>query len=154
MRRNVAARCSLIPLVSLFLCGVALAVVELDTFHYERPIRVLRGRVTGFGQVVPGFWVDVYEEAKVSPDNSVSGDRTNQQNKVASAEPDGNGEFSVKDLPKGVYEVEFGNHGGGGYDVLSVLVNVDPKGTNDRLCVNLSLEGGGGKSSVVKCSAK
>jgi hypothetical protein len=40
-----------------------------------------------------------------------------------------------------------------GYDVLSVLVNVDPKGTAGALCVNLDLEGDG-QSNVFNCFAK
>ncbi|HWC18082.1 MAG TPA: hypothetical protein VG498_13765, partial [Terriglobales bacterium] len=63
-------------------------------------------------------------------------------------------EFTVKHLPKGFYEVEFGNHGMGGYDVLSVLVNVDPKGKHAALCVNLGLESGEGRSSVFNCFGK
>jgi hypothetical protein len=77
-----------------------------------------------------------------------------RQNKVASVKPNGQGEFSIKNLPKGFYEVEVGNHGGGGYHVLSVLVNVDPKGANDKLCVDLSLEGGNPESTVAECGLK
>ena len=77
-----------------------------------------------------------------------------KQTKVASMEPNDKGEFSIKHLPKGFYEVEVGNHGGGGDHVLSVLVKVDPKGPNDKLCVDLSLEGGNAQSTVAKCGAR
>jgi hypothetical protein len=77
-----------------------------------------------------------------------------RQTQVASVEPNDKGEFSVKHLPKGFYEVEVGNRGMGGYHVLSVLVNVDPEGTNDRLCTDLNLEGGSAHSTVAKCGTK
>ncbi|HTC95169.1 MAG TPA: hypothetical protein VK699_17115 [Terriglobales bacterium] len=101
------------------------------------------------------LWVDVYNNAQVWLDDSMSMvERRKRQTKVASVELNYKGEFSIKHLPKGFYEVEIGNHGGGGYSDLHVLVNVDPKGTNDRLCVDLGLEVGPADSSVAKCSAK
>jgi hypothetical protein len=81
-------------------------------------------------------------------------DQRKKQAKVASVEPNNNGEFSIKHLRNVFYEVEIGNHGMGGYYVQSVLVNVDPNGTNDRLCVDLGLEGAGRDSTVAKCSAR
>jgi hypothetical protein len=43
--------------------------------------------------------------------------------------------LKVKSLPKGFYELEFGNWGMGSYNILSLLVNVDPKGIDDRLWI-------------------
>jgi hypothetical protein len=80
-------------------------------------------------------------------------ERRKRQPKVTSVQPKEDGEFSIKHLPKGFYEVEFGNHGMGGYNVLSVLVSVDPNGESGALCVNLALEGTG-QSSVFNCFAK
>jgi len=139
----------------LFLVSLSFAVIIHETVCYERPVRSIRGRVAGDGQVVPVFWVDVYDNARVCLDDAMPEvEKRKRQTKVASVEPDGNGEFNVTHLRKGFYEVEFGNHGRGGYNILTVLVTVDPKGTEDRLCVNLSLEGGGSRSSVAKCSPK
>jgi hypothetical protein len=139
----------------LFLASVSFAVIVHDTVRYERPVRSIRGRVTGYGQVVPVFWVDVYDNAQVSLDNSMPPvEKRKKQTKVASVEPNERGEFNIKHLPKGFYEVEFGNHGGGGYNDLSVLVNVDPKGTNDKLCVDVSLESGPGQNTATKCGAQ
>jgi hypothetical protein len=148
MPRKVAVSCPLILLVFLSLTGVTFAVIEVETFHYERPIRVLRGRVTGFGQVVPGFWVDVFKKARESPD------RLNPQDEVASAEPDSNGEFNFKSLPNGVYEVEFGNRGRGGYNTVALIVEINPRGAKDRLCVDVGLESAAPKSSVRRCTSK
>ena len=99
--------------------------------------------------------MDVYDNAQVCLDDSMPPvEQRKRQTKVASVEPNAKGEFSIKRLLKGLYEVEVGNHGGGGYHVLSVLVNLDPKGTSDKLCVDLSLEGGDTKSTVANCDAK
>lgn len=155
MLNSSAGKCAAIS-VSLFLCvGIAFAVVVHDTVEYERPVSAIRGRVTGFGQVVPILMVDVYNNAQVWLDNSLAPvEKRKRQTKVASVQPNTNGEFNVARLRKGFYEVEFGNRANGGYNILSVLVNVDPKGTKDSLCVDLSLEGGGGQSKVNKCGAK
>jgi len=100
-------------------------------------------------------WVDVYDNAQVCLDDSMAPvEQRKRQTRLASVEPNDKGEFSIKHLPKGFYEVEVGNHGGGGYHVLSVLVNVDSKGVNDRLCVDLSLEGGNAESTVAKCGVQ
>lgn len=135
----------------LFLVGVSLAVINHDTARYERPVRAIRGRVTSLGCVMRVVWVDVYDNAQVRVDDSMPfAEQRKRQTKVASVEPNGKGEFNIKNLPKGCYEVEFGNRGMGGYNVLSVLVEVDPKGRKDTLCVDLSIESGGGRSKVAK----
>jgi hypothetical protein len=139
----------------LFLGSVSFAVIVHDTVRYERPVRSIRGRVTGYGQVLPVFWVDVYDNAQVCLDGSMPPvEKRKKQTKVASVEPNEKGEFNIKHLPRGFYEVEFGNHGGGGYNDLSVLVNVDPMGTNDKLCVDVSLESGLGQNTATKCGAQ
>jgi len=101
-------------------------------------------------------WVDVYDNAQLRLDSSLTpAEQRNRQSLVTSAEPDENGKFKIKHLPNGFYEVEFGNHGMGGWNILSVLVSVDEEGTADKLCVNLSLESAGEpRSGVTKCGAK
>ena len=139
----------------ILLVSVSFAVIIHDTVHYERPVTSIRGRVTGYGQVVRAFWVDVYDNAKVCLDDAMPPvEKRKRQTKVASVEPNERGEFNIKHLPKGFYEVEFGNHGGGGYNELSVLVDVDPKGTNEKLCVDLGLESGPGQNTATKCGAR
>jgi hypothetical protein len=155
MLTNKALKTTLILVGLLLFVSLAFAVIIQTTVRYELPVRAIRGRVTGpTGDVISVIWVDVYDNAQVCLDDSMPPvEKKKRQTKVASVEPNPNGEFSIKHLPKGFYEVEFGNHGMGGYNVLSVLVNVDPKGTKDRLCVNLSLEGGG-ENRVAKCGPK
>lgn len=155
LTKNVR-KITLIMVGLLLFVSFAFAVIIQDTVRYDQPVRAIRGRVTGpRGDVISVIWVDVYDNAQVCLDDSMPAvEKRKRQTKVASVEPNANGEFNIKHLPKGFYEVEFGNHGMGGYNVLSLLVNVDPKGTKDSLCVNLSLEGGGGENRVAKCSAK
>jgi hypothetical protein len=154
-KRN-ALRLALISALFPLFVSLAVAIIEKQTVRYEHPVRAIRGRVTAVGQPIPvTVWVDVYDNAQVSLDDSIPpNEQRKRQTKVASTEPNERGEFRIKHLPKGFYEAEVGNHGGGGYHVLSVLVNVDPKGTNDSLCLDLSLEGGNAESTVVKCPAK
>jgi hypothetical protein len=154
MQEKNASRLALISAVFLLFVSVAVAVIEKQTVRYQHPVRAIRGRVTAVGQPIPvTVWVDVYDNAQVCLDDSMPpSEQRKRQTKVASAQPNDKGEFRVKHLPKGFYEVEVGNHGGGGYHVLSVLMNVDPKGANDLLCVDLSLEGGNAQSTVAKCS--
>ena len=139
----------------LFVVTLSFAVVVHDTVRYEHAVRSIRGKVTGYGQVVPKFWVDVYDNAQVCLDDAMTPvEKRKRQTKVASVQPDAKGEFKVKRLPKGFYEIEFGNRDRGGYNTLSVLINVDAQGTNDKVCVDLGLEGGPGQSTVKRCSAE
>ena len=156
MKKKNAHKFAIISAVLSLFVSFAVAVIVKQTVRYEQPVRAIRGRVTAVGQVMDAaVWVDVYDNAQVCLDDSMAPtEQRKKQTKVASVEPNYKGEFSIKRLPKGFYEVEVGNHGGGGYHVLSVLVNVDPKGANDRLCVDLSLEGGNAESTVRTCGAK
>jgi hypothetical protein len=130
------------------------AAIIHDTVKFELPIRAINGRVSNHGNDIPSVWVDVYDNAQLCLDHSMTpAERRKRQTKIASVKPKEHGEFSIKHLPKGFYEVEFGNHGMGGYNVLSVLVNVDPNGKPGALCVNLGLEGAG-QSSVFNCFGK
>lgn len=139
----------------LLLVSVSLAAIVHDTVRYEHPVRSIRGRVTGYGQVVPSFWVDVYDNPQLCRDDAMPpAEKRKRQTKVASVEPNARGEFNIRHLPKGFYEVEFGNYGGGGYNSLSVLVDVDPRSANDQLCVDLGLESGPGQNTARKCGAQ
>ncbi len=151
-----AREITLILVGVMLLVSLAFAVIVQETLRYEQPVRAIRGRVTDpMGESITMIWVDVYDNAQVRLDDSMPLiEQRKRQTKVASVQPQANGEFKIKHLPKGFYEIEFGNHGGGGLNSLSVLVNIDPDGTKDGLCVNLSIEGGGGKSHVDKCTVK
>ena len=154
MLTNAVRAVALISVGILLLGNILWAAIVHDTVRFEQPIRAIHGRVTNFGNGIPSVWVDVYNNAQVSLDNSMTPvEKRKRQTKIASVKPKADGEFSIRHLPKGFYEVEFGNHGMGGYNVLSVLVNVDPKGTYGALCVNLGIEGGG-HSNVFNCYGK
>ena len=154
MLTNNVRTIALISVGLLLLGNIVFAVIIQETVRFEQPIRAIHGRVSNFGNAIPSVWVDVYDNAQVCLDHSMTpAEKRKRQTKIASVKPKADGEFSIRHLPKGFYEVEFGNHGMGGYNVLSVLVNVDPKGTPGALCVNLGLEGDG-QSSVFNCFAK
>lgn len=146
---------ALIFIAILVFASTAFAVVELETLRYAKPVRAIEGKLTGGGHVAR-LSVQVYDNAKVWLDDSMSmAEKRKRQTLVASAEPNDRGEFKIKHLPKGFYGVEFGNGGMGGYNILSVLVNVDPMGTKDKLCVDVSLEGAPWpRSSIRKCLPK
>lgn len=101
---------------------------------YEQPVRTIRGKVAALSHIVPASWVDVYDNAASVPRRlNVFRRKKKKANQIASVEPNAKGEFNIKHLRKGFYEVEFGNQGMGGYNILSVLVNVDPKGRRQAL---------------------
>jgi len=141
--------------VGLLLLGnIVFAVISHETVQFELPIQAIHGRVSNHGNAIPSVWVDVYDNAQACLDHSMTpAEKRKRQTKIASVKPKADGEFSIKHLPKGFYEVEFGNHGMGGYNVLSVLVKVDPNGKPGALCVNLGLEGDG-QSGVFNCFDK
>jgi hypothetical protein len=154
MLTNNVRAIALISVALLLLGNIVFAVIVKDTVRFEQPIRAIHGRVSNHGNAIPSVWVDVYDNAQVCLDDSMTpAEKRKKQNKIASVKPRADGEFSIRHLPKGFYEVEFGNHGMGGYNVLSVLVNVDAKGMPGALCVNLGIEGGG-QSNVFNCFAK
>ena len=130
----------------------AAAVTVVNEFRYERPIRSIRGKVTGFRQAVPGFWVGVYDTARVPRGYSTPQfDKIKEQAKVVSVEPNEKGDFNIQHLPKGLYEIRFGNRARGGYNIVSLIVDIDPKGARDKLCVDVGLESSSHISSVRKC---
>lgn len=152
MKNRFAGSTVLTSLALFLLVSFVSAVTELNEFRYEPPIRAIRGKVTGFGQVVPIFWVDVYDTTRVPLDFSMPDfEKKKEQAKVVSIQPDEKGRFNIQHLPKGLYEVRFGNRGEGGYNTVSLIVNIDPKGARDRLCVDVGLESSSHTSSVRKC---
>ena len=138
-------------LLTFLLVAVAFGVVVHDTSRYQTPIRRLSGKVIGFGDVNPDVRVEVYDNAQVWLDNSISVvEKRKQQSRIATTRTDKRGRFEFKGLPKGFYEVEFSREG---WDVLSVLLNVEPNGAaTDSLCVTLRIEGASGQNSVEKCN--
>ena len=105
----------------------------------------------GCGDVNPGVKVKLFDKPEVWADDSLSfDDRRKRQKLIATTLTDAKGKFEFRGVHKGSYEVQF-SAGNGGWNILSVFVNVDPTGSHDRLCVELSLEGAGPKPSVEAC---
>src|SRR5271165_2047863 len=125
------------------------AAVQHQTISYKSPIRRISGRVIGFGRVNPGVKVQVLDKPEVWSDDSLSFDqKRKKQSIVASATTGSNGKFEFRGIPRGSYEVEFSNRQG--WNVLSVFVVLDPSGSSQQLCVEMSLEGGGGSGPSVQ----
>jgi hypothetical protein len=99
--------------VGLLLLGkIVFAVIVRDTVGFEQPIRAIHGRVSNHGNAIPSVWVDVYDNAQVCLDHSMTpAEKRKRQTRIASVKPKADGEFSIGHLPKEFYEVEFGNHG-------------------------------------------
>jgi hypothetical protein len=138
--------------LSLLFAGACLAVVVHDTISYATPLKRISGSVIGFGNVNPNVKVEVFDRPEVWADDSLSpAEKRKRQKVIATTLTDNRGKFDFRGVPKGAYEVQF-TTGDGGWNVLSILLKVDPAGSHDRLCVELSLEGAGqGPSSVKPC---
>jgi hypothetical protein len=131
--------------------GICVAVVTHETISYPASIKRISGSVVGYGNVNPGVKVEVFDKPEVWADDSLSlNEKRKRQKLIATSSTDSKGKFDFRGLPIGSYEVQFSN-GNGGWNILSVLVNVNPAGSHDRLCVQLSLEGAGPKPSVEAC---
>jgi hypothetical protein len=125
------------------------AVVVHYTISYKSPIKKIAGWVVGFGRINPGVSVRVLDHPEVWADDSLSFNaKREKQSTLASTTTDSNGKFEFRHIPKGSYEVEFSQKQG--WNELSVFVVVDPVGSSDQLCVQVSLEGGGGHGPAVE----
>lgn len=135
--------------VSGLLATVCLGVVTHTTVTYKPTIKRISGRVVGYGAVNPGARIRVFDKPEVWANDSLSlVDKRQRQTEIASTVTDEKGKFDFRRIPKGAYEVEFSRDG---WNFLSVIVNVDPSGTGDRICVQMSLDGMGPDASVQAC---
>ena len=139
-------------LIIVFLVELTFAAVVHEDVRYPATLRYVRGKI-----VQPSFrrrdvQIEVFDNGQLGMDHTLSlHNRRSRQTKVASVHPDEGGKFQFKGLSKGLYEVEF-SFGNGGWNVLSVLVDVDPlAGKKEEFCVELSLEGSGEPSKMNKC---
>lgn len=131
--------------------GICAAVVTHETITYPGSVNRISGTVVGYGNLNPEVKVEVFDKPEVWADDSLSlNEKRKRQKRIATASTDSKGKFHFRGMPKGSYEIQFST-GNGGWNVLSVLVNVDAAASHDRLCVQLSLEGAGPKSSVEAC---
>jgi hypothetical protein len=127
------------------LAGICSAVVIHENKTYRTPLKRISGSVVGYGNVNPGVMVEIFER----PELWAESEKRKRQRLIARTATDANGRFDFRGVPKGAYEVQFSPFNGG-WNVLSVLVTVNTSGSNDRLCVQLSLDGGAGPASSVE----
>jgi hypothetical protein len=123
-----------IAVICVLLAEVCVAVVTHETITYKPPIKRISGRVVGFGNVNPGVSIQVFDKPEVWADDSLSfNQKRKRQKEIASMVADSNGKFEFHHIPKGAYEVQFSNKNG--WNILSVLVVVEPSGPRESLCV-------------------
>ena len=134
----------------ILLARTCVGVVIHETIRYTTPIKTISGRVVGFGNVNPGVNVQLFDKPEARADDSLgTNEKRRQQTEIASMVTDSNGKFEFHDVPRGAYEIQFSNRNG--WNVLSVLVRLEPSGSRDRLCVQMSIEGAGPHPSVQRC---
>lgn len=137
------ALCALIATV----CG---AVVVHEIVRQGAPVKRLRGTVTDWtGAPILDTQVEVYDNPQVWDDSLSLVQRRSRQKKIASTVTDDKGRYNIRGVRAGRYEVQF-SRGGGGWNILSVLLNVDRHGA-EGLCVELRMESGAGRGQIKDC---
>ena len=133
----------------ILVTGISLAVLTHETISYRTPLKRISGSVIGYGNVNPGVKVELFDKPEVWADDSLSlNEKRKRQKLIATTSTDAKGKFDFRGVPKGAYEIQFS---AAGWNILSVLVSVDPAGSHDRLCMQLSLEGARQTPSVANC---
>ena len=141
-----------IGLVGILLVANATAINEFTIQHYKPHVRRLQGVVVDpAGAPIPLAQVTVFDDPEVWSDESLNFEQKRERQKtIAETRADDEGRFSVKKLPKGSYEVEFSR---GGFNTLSVIVQIDPSERSEKYCVHLSVsDGPGGEPSFHSCT--
>jgi hypothetical protein len=72
MLTNNLRATALISVGLLLLGNIVFAVIIHDTVRFGQPIRAIHGRVSNHGNAIPLVWVDVYGNAQVAQDNSMT----------------------------------------------------------------------------------
>jgi hypothetical protein len=130
----------------LLLCTTfARAIWEHEIIRDNGSAKRLEGVVTDYtGAPIPWVEIEVYDHPEVWDEASLSFVAMRaKQKKIASGTTDENGHFKIRHVRKGWYEVQFTRMG---WNVLSVLLNVDPHG--EKLCTRLRISGGGGSAET------
>ena len=135
-------------------CTLLVAVSPAMNLHkmiwYKSPAKRIQGTIVDLnGEGVYGADVSVYDHPEVWSDDSLNDDQKRaKQTKVATTSTDEDGKFSLRKLPKGAYEIEFNK---GGFDTLSVIVEVDPSSHAKKFCVELAVSDTSGEPSFKPC---
>jgi hypothetical protein len=134
--------------LSLIVVCAATAIHDLQT--YKAPIKHVQGLVLDpTGSVLTNVDVTAFDHPEVWSDDSLNfSQKRAKQVKVAATRTDEDGRFSLKNLAKGRYEIEFSRSG---FDILSTLVKVDPGADPNRYCVTLAVSSTSGKGSFKPC---
>ena len=129
-----------IAVIGVLLVANATAIVEQTLQYYKSPVRRIQGRVLDpAGAPIRLADVTVFSNPEVWSDDSLNlRQKRERQKEIAATWGDDDGKFKVKKLPKGSYEVEFSRSG---FNVLSVIVQIDPSAQSEKFCVTLAVSG-------------
>ena len=59
-------------IIILFLVSICFAAIIHDPVRFAHPIRAIHGRLSNHGNAIPSVWVDVYDNAQLCLDNSLT----------------------------------------------------------------------------------
>lgn len=136
-------------LILAIFTNITSAVVEHSLIEYKPPVSEIAGKVVGWGTAGSGVQIDIFRRSEVGSNSSPNlGQHHPPQDKVQTLHTGRDGQFKVRHLPKGTYEVQFYKEG---WDTLSINIRVDPSASATRLCVNLRISGATSGASVEKC---
>jgi hypothetical protein len=134
---------------SLFATSCAALNVH-ELIQYTPSIKRVQGEIVDPGNKPVDYAdISVFNNPGVLLDESLTMEQQrNRQKEVFETRADENGKYSVKKLPKGSYELEFSKPG---FDTLSVIVQIDPSGRSDKLCVRMFYSSNSGESEFQPC---
>jgi hypothetical protein len=133
------------------LAPICSAVLVWHDISYKAPIKRIAGRIVGFGAPRPDVKIQVLNHPEIRADDSLSWSEQRRRQTLVASMTSSIGKFEFRGIPKGSYVVDFSTSPPGGWNPLSVFVVVDPKGSSDKLCVELGLEATGSGGSVEPC---
>jgi hypothetical protein len=137
------------------ICALLVAASAAMNIHkliwYKSAVKRIQGEIVAIdGKPIRLADVVVFSNPEVWSDDSLNFQQKRaKQRKVAATRADEDGSFHVEKLARGSYEVEFSR---GGFDTLSVVVQVDPAARSEKFCVHLGVSDTSAEPSFRPCS--
>ena len=129
-------------ILGLFATSAA-ALEVISVIQYKTPVTRLQGRIVDAGGMpVDHVGVGVFTNPGVLFDDSLTWEeKRSRQKEIFGTMSDANGNYTVKMLPKGSYDLYIHK---GGFTELEVIVEIDTSGRSDKLCVTIGTIGASG----------
>jgi len=139
-----------IGVICMLLVAVSAAMNVHKLIWYKSPVKRIQGEIVAIdGKPIRFADVVVFSNPEVWSNDSLNFQQKRaKQRKIAATRADEDGRFYVKKLAKGSYEVEFSR---GGFDTLSVIVQVDPVARSEKFCVELGVSDTSAEPSFQPC---